>query len=335
MSSVRQIARHSAASAFYSSGGFRRSLKRRAALGQVCVLGLHRVLSGEEIGQSYSESAIVMRTESFEALCAFLARYFEVVPLSSVLRGGAECHTAKPRCVITFDDGWEDNYFRALPILQRFGFPATIFLATSMLDSNTTFWIERIRAFAASPEGWEMLRQSMSARLGKRPQQVAIRDITEHLKHMSSEQRQDIITGILGELPQAGAADRMLSWQQVRKMSHAGVEFASHTHTHPLLPYEPREKVGSELLSSQEELSDHGVANACAFAYPNGAWNDAVRNQVREAGYTAAATTQPGWFAPADDAYSMRRVLLHEGSVIGPDKRFSPAAAGLSVMGWR
>jgi peptidoglycan/xylan/chitin deacetylase (PgdA/CDA1 family) len=171
--------------------------------------------------------------------------------------------------------------------------------------------------------------------LGKRPQQVAIRDITEHLKHMSSEQRQDIITGILGELPQAGAADRMLSWQQVRKMSHAGVEFASHTHTHPLLPYEPREKVGSELLSSQEALSDHGVANACAFAYPNGAWNDAVRNQVREAGYTAAATTQPGWFAPADDAYSMRRVLLHEGSVIGPDKRFSPAAAGLSVMGWR
>jgi hypothetical protein len=102
-----------------------------------------------------------------------------------------------------------------------------------------------------------------------------------------------------------------------------------------LLPFEPGEKVQRELAISMQELQEHGTAAGCGFAYPNGSWNKAVRDQVRQAGYSCAVTTQPGWFLPQQDAYSMRRILLHEGSVTGPDGRFSPAIAALTLMGWR
>ncbi len=335
MSSARQKAKHVVASAFYASGGFRRILQRRARQKRVCVLGLHRILTEEDIERSYSEPAIILKRSTFAELCVFLAEYFEVVPLASVLNGDGGQIAAKPRCVLTFDDGWRTDFSRALPVLQQFAFPATIFLATAMMDSRSTFWVERVRAYASDSGNWSGLRERMSGRLGKASKDVELRDVTEYLKHRSSEQRDQIIAEVIGELPEAGARDQMLTWKQVSEMARAGVEFGGHTHTHPLLPYEAAEKASSELQVSKQKLQEHGAGAEFGFAYPNGSWNDSVRRQVREAGYTCAATTQVGWFAPGDDVYSMQRILLHEGSVTAPDGRFSPQAAGLTLMGWR
>ena len=42
--------------------------------------------------------------------------------------------------IITFDDGYADNYTRAFPILQRFGFVATIFLVSDYVNTDHIHW---------------------------------------------------------------------------------------------------------------------------------------------------------------------------------------------------
>ena len=64
---------------------------------------------------------------------------YNVVRLSQVVSSLKNGHIiASKTVVLTFDDGYADNYIEALPILREFGFPATIFIITNLIDSKLT-----------------------------------------------------------------------------------------------------------------------------------------------------------------------------------------------------
>ena len=91
-------------------------LFRRRAL----VLMYHRVLPDRPAPDAYSADAIVVTPETFERHMRFLRRFFTPVDgeqLRAMLRGEAPW---QPRaCLVTFDDGWFDNFEHALPVLRR------------------------------------------------------------------------------------------------------------------------------------------------------------------------------------------------------------------------
>ena len=72
---------------------------------------------------------------------AFFEAYFEVCPLDDALEYRP---TAKPKLVITFDDGYRDNFLHAFPILKKLSLPATIFLATGVIGTGRTLWHDRV-----------------------------------------------------------------------------------------------------------------------------------------------------------------------------------------------
>ena len=103
---------------------------------------------------------------------------------------------------------------------------------------------------------------------------------------------------------------RFLSGEQVREMASAGMEIGSHSHSHPHLDTLDRDSLEAELSRSKEELEDIIGRPVTAFAYPFGQYNEFVVEAVREAGYTQAFTTQPGWFNPQESPLLMRRITI-------------------------
>ncbi len=338
---IRQELRYWVANVLFYSGilTLRQILRRKLGHGrESCVLGLHRILRHEEISKSSSSAGMILRERTFGELLDYLQRKFQVISLADFLNtqtDGARYH--KPTCLLTFDDGWRDNYTTALPLLSERRVPAVVFLITGMIGTSEVFWVERLnQAWQPFPRRMEIRTELLS--LGV-PETCTtdIANLVEHLKHMPAARRNQILSRVCPEnhaAQSSEAVDGMASWDEVRIMSQSGVQFGAHTATHPLLVYEEDSVVQRELLESKLAVEAKLGTEVRAFAYPNGNWDRRVRSFVEQAGYQCAFTTERGWHGPLDDPYSISRIMIHEGVVTGRTGRFSPAMFELRLSGW-
>jgi peptidoglycan/xylan/chitin deacetylase (PgdA/CDA1 family) len=323
--SWRQRIRFALAELLY---GFGRSRRRTAPAIRsrrpdvVYVLGLHRILNPEQERQAHSLPGIVMRAATFARLLEFLQQNFRVIALDEFLNGDFEPSRGRPACLITFDDGWRDNYTMAFPLLQQHRLPATIFLATGFIGTRRTFWPEQLVRAWQDPALRERIRQR-AANAGCTAHK-ALEALIESLKHMPAARREEILQP-LAETAGEANGDAMLSWEEAAEMARAGVRFGSHTVTHPLLTYEDEATVMRELSISRQQIEAKLQQPVRAFAYPNGDWNPQVRQRVQDAGFACAFTVRSGMHRADDDPLTVRRFLLHEGCVVGRDGNFSAA----------
>lgn len=65
--------------------------------------------------------------------------------------------------VITFDDGYEDNFTAALPVLERYHAPATIFVVTADVGKKAVVWEEAGEKLPADMVSWKMLAELQSS----------------------------------------------------------------------------------------------------------------------------------------------------------------------------
>jgi peptidoglycan/xylan/chitin deacetylase (PgdA/CDA1 family) len=84
-----------------------------------------------------SDAFMNVRPERFEAQMSYLrAKNVQVISLEELVCRLRAKESLGGAAVITFDDGYRDNFVAAFPILQRYRFPATIFVTTSLIGKT-------------------------------------------------------------------------------------------------------------------------------------------------------------------------------------------------------
>jgi len=274
------------------------------------ILYFHRV--NEDVDPFFPSAP----TKLFDEQMRFLSRYKKVVSLSDMVRH-LEGGSPEPVFAITFDDGYQDNYEIAYPILRRYGLPATIFLTTGSMDSREPLWFELL-ALALKTTAREFIDIEIDV-----PRRFPLRTQAERLeanaqifgllRSLCDAQRRRLLDRICRDLNVSDGGERrnkMLTWDQVREMRPNGIDFGGHTVTHPFISKLPRDSIVWEISECKRRIEHELQSGVDFFAYPNGREEDfGMENKdlIRGAGYRAAVTTIWGTNFPSTDRMELRR----------------------------
>jgi peptidoglycan/xylan/chitin deacetylase (PgdA/CDA1 family) len=278
---------------------------------RILVLAYHRVTPDDELARC-AYPAMHVSCSSFEKQLQAVQKLYRVIPLSelqSILDGASALR--EPVAVVTFDDGYEDNFTNAFPILTRCNVPATFFLSFAFVDRREPFWFDRlaeaVHAWDHQPDARPALRQQLpqdvlQALESPSPLPERCRRAAAALKKLSDTDRQAVVATLQEQLDlQAhGTTTSSLTWEQARQMCQAGMQVGAHSVSHAILTSQSQERARDEVTSSLQGVSRRLGMPVEAFAYPNGDTNDSVTSIVQQAGGTVAFTMQPRHNRPGD-----------------------------------
>ena len=265
-------------------------------------------------------ASIIHSTRCFTLQLELLARRYNPVTLDDALqflRG--ERGLPQRSVVVTFDDGYLDNFEVAAPIMNRLGIPGTFYITVAAISAETPPWFCRLRhAFGTTrrprfqmkdddrvydletPQGRRAGFLSGSAACATRSgpaQAETIRSIEEAL---------DVET-----LPNDGL---MMSWDHIRALCRSGHAVGSHTLTHPNLAQVTESEADLELRESRRILESQIGQEVVHFSYPNPIlqphWTPRTSEIAHRAGYRTAVTSEPRAISARDQPLSLRRVSV-------------------------
>ncbi len=270
------------------------------------VLNYHRI--GDKDSTEFDPGLFSCTAQEFDWQIGYLKSRFRMATLAEVagLLSGAERLT-EPRVLITFDDGYIDNFQLAYPVLRRHGVQGVFFLPTGFVGTSRVPWWDeiayivkrsrrlRFRLEYPHPQDFDLENDGTAQclmhvfRLYKQP---AMRDHARFLEQL--ERACD------SSRPGNSAQRRFLDWNEAREMQQAGMAFGSHTHNHEILSKLPAKDQLEELALSREILEKELGRKIDTLAYPVGArdtFSAETVEALRQAKYRAAFSFYAGFNA--------------------------------------
>jgi peptidoglycan/xylan/chitin deacetylase (PgdA/CDA1 family) len=188
------------------------------------------ILCYHRINPWYENDALTVNPEEFKRqINYFISKKFEFMNLEQYVSFSRK----NKKIVITFDDGFADNFLFAYEILHNLNLPFIIFLTVNFIGTEKLF------------------------------------------SRYKDKER-----------------DRFLTWNEVIEMSKNGVEFGSHSLTHPDLTKLEKEEIEKEIIDSKKIIEDKTGKEVKFFCYPYGFYNKEVIEIVEKAGYKGAVVNR-------------------------------------------
>ena len=258
----------------------------------------------------------------------YLRRHYRLLPLEAALeelyssrQAGQDDRDRRLPLVLTFADGYHDNYTHAFALAKELQVPITIFLIPGYLQSGERFWWLEGKRLASRTRESEVTIEGRTYCLEKPKQRqaLALAIYTRLHDAHSVEEREAFLaaTRQLLAVPDAVSMEEEallpMTWAEVQKMQESGwVSFGAHTMHHPILAYlsDPQE-VRREVSDCRTLLEEQLGQPVRTFAYPAGQrqhLRDDVIQATKQAGYTWALSTIYGVNSPNSDPYLLRRV---------------------------
>jgi peptidoglycan/xylan/chitin deacetylase (PgdA/CDA1 family) len=242
----------------------------------------------------------------------YLRRKYTILPLEEAIERLTNGTLPPYSMAVTFDDGYENNYTYAFPVLRAHSVPATIYVTTDFVDKKTPLWVDRLEyVIGMAPGGKDVSREEKIA------VDAALRAKLKLFEKKKREERLKALEADAGIAMTDFSGDKgvyaPLTWEECRMMRPWRIAFGAHTKSHPILSrtsiFDQRDEIGE----SRRVVSQSLGSVSSVFAYPNGQpgdWTPETEETLQELGFSAALTTIPGVNTRRTNPYAMRRITM-------------------------
>lgn len=264
---------------------------------------------------------LAVSPDNFDAQMAAIAMQASAQPWDAALssRWARRPLRSKARFVITFDDGYADNLYRALPALERHGIPAVFFIATGFLDKQY-FWWDRLAELVLGDSALDgVLLAAVASGLTTAGEADQLKVLSAEEVHLrlygllaacefdDREQILDDMTSAVRFEPTDPMSRPLTSDELVDFARHPLVSIGCHTHRHSKLSTVDLQEAAWDIRAGAEHLQQLLGNETRPFAYPHGKHNKSVVGSVKAAGFNIAVTTVPRAVSAVDHALALPR----------------------------
>lgn len=305
------------------------------------VINYHRVANLEDFQDSFQPN-ISASPLGFDEQIQYLMKWYQIISIDNLNDYLINKKPLPPHPVlITFDDGYLDNYTNAFPVLYKNKLPAIIFLASGYISSNLPFyWDLASYCFKHSKKDYILFPNNQERKWSsENEKKKVLQEWIEALKLLSETEKLkwiDQLANIMGvSVSENQYQNMMLTWEHVREMHSMKIDFGAHTITHPILTRIPIEQARKEIIGSKQKIEEELKHPVTSFAYPNGTrhdFNKEVIKATKEAGITTAFTLLNGPTLLSEvikSPLAIRRIFIshrhtisHFSSLLSPINRF-------------
>jgi peptidoglycan/xylan/chitin deacetylase (PgdA/CDA1 family) len=235
----------------------------------------HRI--GQADLTEYDPNVFSCDEDNFAAQMEYIKKHFILVTLDDISEILEEKEINKKYALITFDDGYIDNYTKAFPILKKLNISATFFLATNFINDNEIPWWDKIAYLVRNSQVDKVKLSHWGGSIHFSKHTVA--ENIQKVLHMVKSNRDQTIDDALLELEHElkikpvvvkSIKPLFMTWEMVKAMKAAGMDFGSQTCSHRIMSHLSLNDQDYEAKASKEVIEKEIACNVKAFAYPVG-----------------------------------------------------------------
>jgi len=305
------------------SGGF--ELLKRINRKNLYTVSYHRLYSGQ-LDTIFDDNVFGHSEISFLKHMKWFKENFDIFSEADLINHLAGNKPLKRRTVIiTFDDGYLDNYTIAYPILKKLEIPAIFFIPCNQISGSAIAWWDVLSYFAKTTTKKEItaMKKTFDPTTAKGLSdaryhlcwQYKILPVEEAKKYLLEVHKELDIQESIEEI-MALSQKEFMNWEQIKELSDNNIAIASHTMNHQVLSKLTPEMQSYELNNSKDYLEKKVNKKISTIAYPVGKayhFNEDTKRLTKEAGYQAGFSFIDGYEKTAiTDRFSIPRFVLSD-----------------------
>lgn len=285
----------------------------------VQVFNFHRVYA-PPLDTPFDKGVFDHSTVEFEKQLLLIKKYFDVLSEDDIIDLTQQNKLPPKRsAIITFDDGYIDNFTLAMPLLQKHALPAIYFIPIKpIMDRKLGWWdLTSYLIYKSQQETIRILDNTLPITT-EEERAEAVYVSLQAFKLKPAESTKDLILELSEstkvELPSnEEQSQQLMSWEQIKQLKDANIAVGSHTVSHRVLATLSKEEQRNELIDSKRILEEKIGHEVRSLSYPVGGpshFTDTTKLLAKEAGYLNAYSYNTGFNHTKIDPYNIRRITL-------------------------